>query len=97
MYDPDTNEPTPEELANSTALLPEWDRLAVRDYWAEVVAEELGTRQPASARSRWSAMTSRDRVRLRRSERRKEHTELRLVAQVADAAAASPPSSGTAA
>ena len=33
--------PLPAELALVEAELPEWERLAVRDYWDAVVAEEM--------------------------------------------------------
>lgn len=97
MFEQDLKEPTAAELAESVALLPEWDRLAVRDYWAELIAEELGTRVPLSARSKRPTTGSRERVRLHRSERRKEHTVLRLVTQAADTAATPAISPGTAA
>lgn len=34
--------PSPATLADCEATLQEWDRLAVRDYWDGVIAEELG-------------------------------------------------------
>lgn len=34
-------DPSPAELALIEAELPEWERLAVRDYWDAVVAEEI--------------------------------------------------------
>lgn len=36
----------PEELAESVAELPEWDRIAVRDYYDALVTEVLGSDQP---------------------------------------------------
>lgn len=35
-------DPSPAELALIEAELPEWERLAVRDYWDAVVDEEIG-------------------------------------------------------
>lgn len=40
-------DPSPAELALIEAELPEWERLAVRDYWDAVVAEEI-TEVPVS-------------------------------------------------
>lgn len=39
----DAEMPSPAILADCEAALPEWDRLAVRDYWDAVVAAELGS------------------------------------------------------
>lgn len=38
----DVEMPSPAALADCEAVLPEWDRLAVRDYWDQVIAAELG-------------------------------------------------------
>lgn len=38
----DADMPSPATLADCEATLPEWDRLAVRDYWDGVIAEEIG-------------------------------------------------------
>lgn len=40
----------PEELTESVVELPEWDRLAVRDYYDALVAEVLGSKPPMSQR-----------------------------------------------
>lgn len=40
MQDPNID-PSPAELALIEAELPEWERLAVRDYWDAVLAEEM--------------------------------------------------------
>lgn len=42
MHDRDLDIPSAAELADCEAELPEWDRLAVCDYWEAVVNEELG-------------------------------------------------------
>lgn len=38
----------PKELAESVVELPEWDRLAVRDYYDALVTEVLGSKPPMS-------------------------------------------------
>jgi hypothetical protein len=38
------DEPLPEELAESTALLAEWDQLRVRDYYDGLTVEVLGSK-----------------------------------------------------
>ncbi len=89
MYD--EIDPSPGDLAAiEGAVLPEWDRLEVRDYWDAVVAEELGAAQNPASPYAWSVMGTGERVRLRRYERRSANTVLRLVSTEADASVSAP-------
>lgn len=58
-------EPSADELATCEAELEDWERLAVRDYWAAVIAEELGAPEPQARPSVWRSMGPGERERLR--------------------------------
>lgn len=73
------HEPTNAELAAIESELPEWDRLAVQDYWATVVAEELEAAQPTTTSYRWNAMGPAERRREHRVRRRVGNTVLRSI------------------
>lgn len=89
--------PSAADLAAIESELPEWDRLAVRDYWETVIAEELGASEPVASRFAWSSMGSGERERVRRYERRTGNTVLRLVTEIADGSITSAPNTGEAA
>lgn len=89
--------PSAEELAMCESELPEWDRLAARDYWDAVIAEELGAPLSPASPFAWSELGPGERDRVRRYERRQEAKVLRLITSVADESAESAPDFGEAA
>ncbi|TWF93368.1 hypothetical protein [Saccharopolyspora dendranthemae] len=70
------------ELANCEAELSEFEQDAVRSYWDQVIAEELG--ELPVAPFVWSELGAGERTRLRRYERREAGAVLRLVTTDAD-------------
>lgn len=74
-------DPSPAELALIEAELPEWERLAVRDYWDAVVAEEIGAATESVEPLRTGMPTGpSERRRSRRVRRLVDDTALRLIA-----------------
>lgn len=78
--------PSAAELAATEAELPEWDRLAVRDHWEAVIAEELGAPQVPASPFAWSSLGPGEKERVRRYERREDAKVLRLITSDVDAA-----------
>ncbi len=70
------------ELAHCEAELSEFEQEAVRDYWSQVIAEELGE-LPVTPFA-WSELGAGERTRLRRYERREAGAVLRLITTEAD-------------
>ncbi|MEV4646286.1 hypothetical protein [Saccharopolyspora sp. NPDC049357] len=70
------------ELAGCEAELSEFEQDAVRSYWDQVVAEELGE-LPVTPFV-WSELGAGERTRLRRYERREAGAVLRLITIDAD-------------
>lgn len=76
------------ELAYCEAELEEFEQGAVRYFWSRVIAEELGAVENEVPPVAWSEMGTRERVLLRRRERRTGNTALRVI--TADASCSAP-------
>lgn len=80
MEDPNID-PSPAELALIEAELPEWERLAVRDYWDAVVGEELAA-ATNSVESRYFRDVNAGQMERGRIRRQRGSAVLRLVTDV---------------
>lgn len=74
------------ELAFCEAELSEFEQQAVRAYWDQVIAEELGAVELQTTPFAWSELGTGERTRLRRLERRTAGATLRLITAEADEA-----------
>ena len=74
------------ELADCEAVLNEFEQQAVRTYWDQVIAEELGAVELQATPFAWSELGTGERTRMRRLERRTAGATLRLITTEADEA-----------
>jgi len=76
-YEPDLDEPSPEELAACEAMLPADQRVMVVDYWDRVIGEVFASVEPVIGVPPRFAGAASERRRLWRAARRASNATLR--------------------